>query len=98
MGLEEAQYKANVVYNRISAAKNRLISWQDYLSNPILTGDDASNMRPQLGNIYKNYALRCFKSGAMDFDDLLFNTDKLFKEHLEVLNKVPAQAALLPGR
>ncbi len=87
MGLEEAQYKANVVYNRISAAKNRLISWQDYLSNPILTGDDASNMRPQLGNIYKNYALRCFKSGAMDFDDLLFNTDKLFKEHLEVLNK-----------
>lgn len=87
MGLDETQYKANVVYNRISAAKNRLISWQDYLSNPILIGDDASNMRPEVGNIYRNYALRCFKSGAMDFDDLLFNTDKLFKEHLEVLNK-----------
>jgi DNA helicase-2/ATP-dependent DNA helicase PcrA len=87
MALDDTQYKQNVVYNRISAAKNRLISWQEYLTNPILMGDDASNMRPEIGNIYKNYALRCFKSGAMDFDDLLFNTDKLFKEHLEVLNK-----------
>ncbi len=87
MGLEEAQYKANVVFNRISAAKNRLISWQDYQANPVLVADDATNMRPAMGSIYRNYALRCFKSGAMDFDDLLFNTDKLFKEHLEVLNK-----------
>lgn len=87
MGLDETQYKANVVYNRISGAKNRLVSWQEYLSNPMLMGDDAANMRPEIGNIYKNYALRCFKSGAMDFDDLLFNTDKLFREHLEVLNK-----------
>lgn len=87
MGLDDTQYKANVVFNRISAAKNRLVSWQEYLANPALMGDDASNMRPEIGNIYKTYALRCYKSGAMDFDDLLFNTDKLFKEHLEVLNK-----------
>ena len=87
MRLDETQYKANIVYNRISAAKNRLISWQEYLTNPLLVGDDAANLRPEIGNIYKNYALRCFKSGAMDFDDLLFNTDKLFKEHLDVLNK-----------
>jgi DNA helicase-2/ATP-dependent DNA helicase PcrA len=87
MGLDETQYKANVVFNRISSAKNRLISWQEYLSNAMLMGDDAGNMRPEIGNIYKNYALRCFKSGAMDFDDLLFNTDKLFKERLDVLNK-----------
>jgi len=87
MGLDETQYKANLVYNRISGAKNKLVSWQDYLANPLLMGDDAANMRPEIGNIYKTYALRCFKSGAMDFDDLLFNTDKLFKEHLEVLNK-----------
>jgi DNA helicase-2/ATP-dependent DNA helicase PcrA len=87
MGLDETQYKANTVYNRISAAKNRLISWHEYLNNPVLMADDASNMRPEMGNIYKNYSLRCFKSGAMDFDDLLFNTDKLFKEHLDVLNK-----------
>lgn len=87
MGLDETQYKANVVYNRISSAKNRLISWQDYIANPIYAADDSANMRPEIGNIYKAYALRCFKSGAMDFDDLLFNTDKLFKEHLQVLNK-----------
>jgi len=87
MRLDETQYKANVVYNRISAAKNQLISWQDYLNHVEVMSDDAANMRPEIGNIYKNYALRCFKSGAMDFDDLLFNTDKLFKEHLDVLNK-----------
>ncbi len=87
MGLDETQYKANILYNRISAAKNRLVSWQDYLGNALLMGDDAANMRPEIGNIYKAYSLRCFRSGAMDFDDLLFNTDKLFKEHLEVLNK-----------
>jgi DNA helicase-2/ATP-dependent DNA helicase PcrA len=87
MGLDDTVYKVNTVYNRISAAKNRLISWQDYLANAELMGDDAANLRPEVGKIYKTYALRCFKSGAMDFDDLLFNTDKLFKEHLEVLNK-----------
>jgi DNA helicase-2/ATP-dependent DNA helicase PcrA len=87
MGLDDTVYKQNTVYNRISAAKNRLISWPDYLANGELMADDAANMRPEMGKIYKTYALRCFKSGAMDFDDLLFNTDKLFKEHLEVLNK-----------
>lgn len=87
MGLDDSTYKASTVYNRISSAKNRLISWQEYLRDPILVGDDGANMRPKIGEIYKTYALRCFKAGAMDFDDLLFNTDKLFKEHLEVLNK-----------
>jgi DNA helicase II / ATP-dependent DNA helicase PcrA len=87
LGLDEAAYKPNVVYNRISAAKNQLISWEAYLANGELTTVDATNLRPEMGNIYKTYALRCFKAGAMDFDDLLFNTDKLFREHLEVLNK-----------
>jgi DNA helicase II / ATP-dependent DNA helicase PcrA len=87
MGLDEAQYKVNTVYNRISSAKNKLISWQEYLTNAVIMGDDITNMRPEIGNIYKTYSQRCFKSGAMDFDDLLFNTDKLFKEHLDTLNK-----------
>jgi DNA helicase-2/ATP-dependent DNA helicase PcrA len=87
MGLDDTIYKVNTVYSRISAAKNRLIGWEDYLRNAELMGDDAANLRPEIGKIYKTYAMRCFKSGAMDFDDLLFNTDKLFKEHLEVLNK-----------
>ncbi len=87
LGVDDTVYKQNVVYNRISAAKNRLISWQEYLNNVELIADDSANLRPDMGKIYKIYAQRCFKSGAMDFDDLLFNTDKLFKEHLEVLNK-----------
>lgn len=87
MGLDENAYKPTTVYNRISAAKNRLIGWQEYLGNAELMGDDAANMRPEMGRIYQAYAQRCFRSGAMDFDDLLFNTDKLFKDHLEVLNK-----------
>lgn len=87
MGLDDAVYKASTVYNRISAAKNSLIGWEDYLANPELMSDDAANMRPEIGKIYRAYAQRCFKAGAMDFDDLLFNTDKLFKNHLDVLNK-----------
>lgn len=87
MQLDDNVYKPNILYNRISSAKNKLIGWQEYLANPELMGDDAANMRPEIGKIYRTYSLRCFKSGAMDFDDLLFNTDKLFREHLEVLNK-----------
>ncbi|HEX7017252.1 MAG TPA: UvrD-helicase domain-containing protein [Cyclobacteriaceae bacterium] len=85
--LDDTAYKASTVHNRISAAKNSLIGWQDYLANVELMGDDAANMRPEIGKIYRVYAQRCFKAGAMDFDDLLFNTDKLFREHLDVLNK-----------
>jgi DNA helicase-2/ATP-dependent DNA helicase PcrA len=87
MGLDDAAYKPSTVFNRISAAKNSLIGWQDYLNNAELMGDDAANLRPEVAKIYRAYAQRCYKSDAMDFDDLLFNTDKLFKEHLEVLNK-----------
>lgn len=87
MGLDDTVYKPNTVYNRISSAKNKLIGWEDYLRNAELMAEDAANLRPEIGKIFKTYSLRCFKSGAMDFDDLLFNTDKLFREHLEVLNK-----------
>ncbi|MFT6881697.1 MAG: DNA helicase-2/ATP-dependent DNA helicase PcrA [Marinoscillum sp.] len=85
--LDDKLYKANVVLNRISAAKNRLVSWHDYVNNPIYAEDDAANMRPEMGKLYQTYVLRCFKAGAMDFDDLLFNTNILFQEHLDVLNK-----------
>ena len=87
LGLDDKVYKPNVVFNRISGAKNRLISWREYLNNPIYRADDESNMKPELGRIYKIYSERCFKAGAMDFDDLLFNTNVLFKEHTDVLNK-----------
>lgn len=86
-GLDDKLYKPNVVFNRISSAKNRLVSWQEYTRNPIYTQDDADNGKPEMGKIYKEYVERCFKADAMDFDDLLFNTNVLFRDHLDVLNK-----------
>ncbi len=86
-GLDDKVYKPNVVYNRISSAKNRLISWREYINNPIFQEDDAANMKPEMGRIYKAYVERCFSADAMDFDDLLFNTNILFRDHLDVLNK-----------
>lgn len=85
--LDDKLYKPNVVYNRISGAKNRLVSWREYLNNPIYAEDDKQNMRPEMGRIYRTYSERCFAADAMDFDDLLFNTNILFQEHLDVLNK-----------
>ena len=85
--LDDKLYKANVVYNRISNAKNRLISWKEYNENPIYKADDEINGRPEMGRIYEIYALRCMKADAMDFDDLLFKTNVLFREHLDILNK-----------
>lgn len=87
LNLDDKLYKPNVVYNRISNAKNRLISWQEYLNNPIYAEDDAANQRPEMGRLYRIYSQRCFKANAMDFDDLLFNTNILFQEHIDVLNK-----------
>lgn len=87
MGLDDKVYKPNVVLSRISGAKNRLISWKEYINNPVYQADDISAMKPEMGRIYKTYVERCFKSSAMDFDDLLFNTNVLFKEHPDVLNK-----------
>ena len=87
LNLDPKIYKENFVYNRISNAKNRLISYTDYANNPILQEEDASSLRPKISEIYRMYVRRCFKSQAMDFDDLLFNTNILFSEHVDVLNK-----------
>ena len=85
--LDPKLYKENFVFNRISNAKNRLISPLEYKNNPILQEEDSSSLRPMIGEIYKIYSERCFKSQAMDFDDLLFNTNTLFSEHIDILNK-----------
>lgn len=87
MQLDDKLYAANIVYNRISAAKNNLISHIEYQENDQIQAEDAGNKRPLLGQIYETYAKRCFKAGAMDFDDLLFKTNILLKDHPEVLNK-----------
>jgi len=87
LNLDPKIYKENFVYNRISNAKNRLISPLEYKNNPILQEEDSSSLRPMTSEIYKKYTERCFKSQAMDFDDLLYNTNILFAEHIDILNK-----------
>jgi len=89
--LDDKIYKPNAVYGRISSAKNNLISPQAYLNNTTVMGDDRSSGRPQIGEIYKTYSERCFKAGAMDFDDLLFKTNVLLRDFPEVLHKYQHQ-------
>lgn len=85
MGLDDKIYKPGLVYNRISSAKNNLISVKDYLSNTDVIAEDRQTGRPKMGEIYAAYDLRLFKSGAMDFDDLLFKTNTLLRDFPDVL-------------
>jgi DNA helicase-2/ATP-dependent DNA helicase PcrA len=87
MQLDDKLYNANFVYNRISSAKNNLISFTEYQKNSHIQAEDQSTGRGHMGQIYATYAQRCFKAGAMDFDDLLFQTNVLMKNHPEVLYK-----------
>lgn len=87
LNLDDKLYKPATVYGRISGAKNRLVSYKEYNNNPIYYADDQSYQRPEIGRIYQIYQERLFKANAMDFDDLLFNTNVLFRDHLDVLNK-----------
>lgn len=87
MQLDDKLYAANFVFNRISSAKNNLISPAEYNANEQIQAEDNQNKRPLIGQIYETYAKRCFRAGAMDFDDLLFKTNILLKEHPDVLNK-----------
>lgn len=89
--LDPKVYKPNLVYNRISAAKNNLYSYQKYLNDANIRNEDKRMAKPKIGEIYEQYVKRCFKAGAMDFDDLLFRTYQLFKQHPEVLAKYQAQ-------
>ncbi|MBN8696164.1 MAG: UvrD-helicase domain-containing protein [Bacteroidetes bacterium] len=86
-GLDDKSYKPSSVLARISAAKNNLISAQQYLNNAQIQEEDRIAVKPKMGIIYQQYASRCFKAGAMDFDDLLFNTNILLRDHPAVLHK-----------
>ncbi len=87
MNLDDKVYKTNVVLARISGAKNRLITAHAYANSGIYQADDESARKPHMGKIFLKYADRCFKAGAMDFDDLLLKTYQLFNQHPEVLYK-----------
>lgn len=87
MQLDKDIYKYKQVLSRISSFKNSLITVKAYFNNPELIEADAMAKRPRLGEIYKEYVDRCFKAGAMDFDDLLLRTNELLNRFPEVLNK-----------
>ncbi len=87
MGLDKDIYKFKQIRNRISAFKNSLITVKAYFNDPDLQEADAMSRRPKIGEIYKEYVDRCFKAGAMDFDDLLLKTNELLNMHPQVLAK-----------
>jgi len=87
MQLEKEKYKAKQILGRISQFKNSLITVRAYFQNPELMEADKMSGRPKIGAIYREYVERCFKAGAMDFDDLLLRTNELLTRFPEVLAK-----------
>lgn len=87
LNLDDKLYKPNVVHNRISSAKNALVGPDEYATDYYLQQEDMRANRPALAQVYKAYQARCFKNGAMDFDDLLFKMYELLRDFPEVLHK-----------
>jgi DNA helicase-2/ATP-dependent DNA helicase PcrA len=91
LDLNDQIYKPGEVHGRISSAKNNLITSQAYFSSAQLMEMDKRTRRPRIADIYKLYALRCKKSDAMDFDDLLLNLYILIRDFPEVLARYQEQ-------
>ncbi len=87
MNLDDSVYKPAAIAARISHAKNNLITAQQYGENGQFAESDKASRVPELGTIYRNYAARCFKANAMDFDDLLMNINILFRDFPAVLEQ-----------
>ena len=87
MNLDKERYKPKQVLGRISSFKNSLVTVKAYRNNPEYQQQDTEASRPRVGEIYKEYVDRCFKAGAMDFDDLLLRTNELLARFPEVLAK-----------
>jgi DNA helicase II / ATP-dependent DNA helicase PcrA len=86
LNLDDNIYKPGVIASRISSAKNSLVTASMYNADPLMQEYDKSSRMPLLADIYKMYASRCFKANAMDFDDLLLNTNILFRDFPDVLS------------
>ncbi|NVK51493.1 MAG: UvrD-helicase domain-containing protein [Flavobacteriaceae bacterium] len=87
MQLDKDRYKPKQILSRISSLKNSLITVNAYFNNSDLIEADLMASRPKVGDIYREYVTRCFKSGAMDFDDLLLRTNELLARFPDVLAK-----------
>jgi DNA helicase-2/ATP-dependent DNA helicase PcrA len=85
MNLDDNIYKPGLIAARISMAKNNLVTPAMYASDSSMQDYDRSSRIPMMSEIYKAYAARCFKGNAMDFDDLLLNTNILFRDFRDVL-------------
>jgi DNA helicase-2/ATP-dependent DNA helicase PcrA len=85
LNLDDKAYKPSSVLGRISSAKNNLVSADMYAQNEEILFEDKQAKRPLISTIYKTYENRCRKAGAMDFDDLLFQTHVLLRDFPEVL-------------
>lgn len=87
MQLDDKQYKASAILGRIGAAKNSLVTPEVYMSDPHLMERDKVSSMPKLGQIYAMYAARCKAANAVDFDDMLLFTYKLFAENPQIAKK-----------
>ncbi len=86
-GLDDKTYKFSYILNRISSAKNNLLSPEDYANNMEIMMQDKGARMPEIANLFSIYNKRCFKASAMDFDDLLFNMNVLLRDFPDVLYK-----------
>jgi len=87
LNLDDTIYKPNEIFSRISTAKNNLITPDAYMASKDLKMRDTMSRKPMTGEIYQRYVTRCKRFGAMDFDDLLLNTNLLFRDHPAVLGR-----------
>src|SRR6185369_5693089 len=87
LNLDDKHYKPSTVYNRISSAKNALVGPADYAQDYYIQQEDLRSNPPAIAQIYDAYTKRCFKNGAMDFDDLLLKMYELLKNFPDALSK-----------
>src|SRR6516162_1924169 len=87
LNLDDKHYKPNIVYNRISQAKNGLIGPAEYATDYYIQQEDMRSNRSAIAQIYDAYVKRCFKNGSMDFDDLLLKFYELLKNFPDSLHK-----------
>ncbi len=85
LNLSDDRYKPNAIASRISYAKNSLVTPGAYLANSVYAAEDRQAQIPEFGNIYNIYCQRCKRNGAMDFDDLLLQTNILLRDCPDVL-------------
>ena len=85
--LDKDQYKYKSIFSRISSMKNSFITPNNYLNNEELLLSDKISNRSKFYQIYNEYVERCFKAGAMDFDDLLLKTNELLNSYPDTLSK-----------